>query len=97
MVAVNHLPDKDSGAEDASGTPAEFELALLGTFRLTMNGRVVVLHEREQRVLALLAIRDRTMTRSALAGFLWPEARMLGRSGVCAQRSVDYPPISADN
>jgi hypothetical protein len=65
---MTNLPEPN---DDHSG---HFDLALLGTFRLTADGRVVVLHEREQRVVALLAVRDRTMGRSALAGILWPDA-----------------------
>lgn len=70
------LPEPESNDSVAqSAEPAgHFDLALLGTFRLTEDGQSVVLHEREQRVLALLAVRDRTMGRLALAGILWPEA-----------------------
>jgi DNA-binding SARP family transcriptional activator len=67
-------PDPSDPADASATASGQFDLALLGTFRLTADGRVVVLHEREQRVLALLAVRDRTMGRSALAGILWPDA-----------------------
>ncbi len=67
-------PDLSDVTHADAGPEAHFDLTLLGTFRLTADGEVVPLHEREQRVLALLAVRDRTMGRSALAGVLWPDA-----------------------
>ena len=54
--------------------PDGFELTVLGTFRLTAGGQVLALNEREQRVIALLAVRDRTLGRLALAGILWPDS-----------------------
>jgi DNA-binding SARP family transcriptional activator len=56
-------------AESASG----MSLCLLGTFRFsTANDAFVSLPGASQRLLAFLALRNRTMTRTATAGALWP-------------------------
>jgi DNA-binding SARP family transcriptional activator len=51
---------------------AEFELSLLGAWGLRSAGGVLHLHLREQRVLALLAVRG-PQSRGVLAGLLWPD------------------------
>ena len=50
-----------------------FELSLLGSFRLCNCGTQVDIPSREQKLLALLALRGQT-SRSRLAGILWPDA-----------------------
>lgn len=47
-------------------------LQLLGCFALSADGRLVELGRREQRVLAVLALRG-PQSRSVLAGTLWPD------------------------
>lgn len=55
------------------GVP-QFQLSLLGTFQLVGDGVPLVLPGNSQRLLASLALHDRTVTRTATAGTLWPEA-----------------------
>lgn len=50
-----------------------FQISLLGSFRLSHCGSPVDIPSREQKLLALLALRGQT-SRSRLAGILWPEA-----------------------
>ncbi|MER3388935.1 MAG: bacterial transcriptional activator domain-containing protein [Microcella sp.] len=56
------------------------ELQLLGSFDvLTADGASVASTAGTQRLLSLLALRSRTVSRAAIAGALWPEApRSLG-------------------
>jgi DNA-binding SARP family transcriptional activator len=50
------------------------EVSVLGTFDLLVEGRARRdLPHGSQRLLAFLAVRDRAMTRAAVAGTLWPE------------------------
>lgn len=50
-------------------------VSLLGQFRLSLPGTSdVALSRGAQRVLALLALRKRTLKRSVVAGTLWPDA-----------------------
>jgi len=60
--------------EDATGR--HLEIAILGGFRFWLRGRDALpdLAHGSQRLLAFLALRDRTVTRSAASGTLWPEA-----------------------
>jgi DNA-binding SARP family transcriptional activator len=62
--------DADSGGPAAS--PGEFHLALLRSFELQLDGRVLRPCLSEQRLVALLAVRG-GLPRSAVAGLLWPE------------------------
>lgn len=56
-------------------TQANCEVALLGSFRFVVGGEPRRdLPHGSQRVLAFLALRDRAVSRAALAGTLWPEA-----------------------
>lgn len=52
---------------------SSFCLALLGGFSLTRGSRVVEVAASGQRLIALLALRDRPAARSYLAGILWPD------------------------
>ncbi|MEX1023006.1 MAG: BTAD domain-containing putative transcriptional regulator [Dehalococcoidia bacterium] len=47
---------------------------MLGAFQFADGGSVLVLPGGSQRLIAFLALRDRTVSRSATAGTLWPEA-----------------------
>src|SRR6188474_2256458 len=60
--------------EDASGR--HLEIAILGGFRFWLRGKDALpdLAGGSQRLLAFLALRDRSVTRSAASGTLWPEA-----------------------
>ena len=51
------------------------EISVLGSFGLSVAGRAYRgLSHGSQRLLALLALRDRDMARTAIAGTLWPDA-----------------------
>ena len=52
----------------------EFGVTVLGRFRLLRGMNVVPVPRASQRLLAFLALHDRTVERAALAGALWPEA-----------------------
>lgn len=58
----------------AEGAADDFHLSLLGAFELAEGAVPLVLPGGAQRLLAFLALQDRTVTRSATAGTLWPEA-----------------------
>jgi DNA-binding SARP family transcriptional activator len=54
---------------------SEFEVSVLGSFRFLVGGKPRRgLPHGSQRLLAFLALRDRAITRTAVAGTLWPEA-----------------------
>jgi DNA-binding SARP family transcriptional activator len=53
--------------------PVDVRLEMLGTFDLYLGGRTVALPISAQRLLALLALRERPARRSWLAGTLWPD------------------------
>jgi len=59
---------RGSGADESS----QFDLRLFGCWDLRVDGRAVELGGREQRLLALLALRGRR-SRSYVAGTLWPD------------------------
>src|ERR1700754_2943208 len=50
-----------------------FELSLLGGFELLRGGAPVVLPPSVQRLVALLAIRERPLARLHIAGILWTD------------------------
>ena len=58
----------------APASRAEFHLSLQGPFELSQGAVPIVLPGASQRLLAFLALHDRTSKRSAIAGTLWPEA-----------------------
>lgn len=67
-------PEREIRLQPAD-TPADgFHLSLLGAFELSEGAIPIALPGQAQRLLAFLAIGDRVMTRSAVAGTLWPEA-----------------------
>jgi DNA-binding SARP family transcriptional activator len=54
-------------------TAARPHLQLLGGFRLRQDGHAVAIPETVAKLLALLALQERPLTRSRVAGSLWPE------------------------
>ncbi len=80
-----HAPVEDSSWDGESAVilplrPAEPEeptsrlaIGLLGTFELRDANRLVTLPVSAQRLVALLAVERRPMTRSNVAGLLWPD------------------------
>jgi DNA-binding SARP family transcriptional activator len=51
------------------------EICLLGAFRFWVHGTALpAVRGESQRLLALLALRDRALTRASVAGTLWPDA-----------------------
>ena len=57
-----------------NGDRQDFHLSLQGAFGLSSSAVPLVLPGSSQRLLAFLALQDRSVTRSATAGALWPEA-----------------------
>jgi DNA-binding SARP family transcriptional activator len=64
-IAIPRLP---------AGDRSDFHLSLQGAFRLDAGAVPIVLQGNSQRLLAFLALSDRTVSRAATAGTLWPEA-----------------------
>lgn len=64
-IAIPRAPD---------GGRRDFHLSLQGAFDLSSHAVPLVLPGSSQRLLAFLALQERTVTRSATAGALWPEA-----------------------
>jgi DNA-binding SARP family transcriptional activator/DNA-binding HxlR family transcriptional regulator len=59
----------------SAGVPAAIGMSLLGSFRLRVaDDEIFGLAIGSQRLLVLLALQDRAVTRVALAGILWPDA-----------------------
>ena len=55
--------------------PVRFQLSLQGMFQLRFDeGAPLMLAGNSQRLLAFLALHDRSVTRAATAGTLWPDA-----------------------
>lgn len=50
------------------------QMSLLGRFRLEHDGTEVTLPDGAQRLLAFMALQNRTVQRHTIAGTLWPEA-----------------------
>jgi hypothetical protein len=56
-------------------TTADLEVSVLGTFRFWAEGSALpAVRGGSQRLLALLGLRDRALTRASVAGTLWPES-----------------------
>jgi DNA-binding SARP family transcriptional activator len=75
-IAIQHQMGR-LGRTVAGRTPKglEVEISVLGTFRFWAHGKVLpAVRGGSQRLLALLALRDRALTRASVAGTLWPEA-----------------------
>ncbi len=54
--------------------PASAEISLLGGFELRCEDRTVGVPTSAQRLVALLALRDRSLPRTQVGGILWPES-----------------------
>jgi DNA-binding SARP family transcriptional activator len=55
----------------AAYAPAAIRLRLIGEFELVVNGRRLIIPRKAERVLAYLAMVDRPVARTRLAGILW--------------------------
>ena len=68
------MRERSSSEESLGGR--HLEISLLGGFRFRIRGKdaLPALAGGSQRLLAFLALRERSVTRSAAAGTLWPEA-----------------------
>ncbi len=66
--------DNRHGPSTAAPCDRELRLLMLGAFRLLDGDEARVLPAGSQRLLAFLAFQNRTVTRTAAAGALWPEA-----------------------
>lgn len=64
MVVADVDPAREPG-------PGDLQLGLLGGFRLRRDQRLLVLSPGEQRLVAFLAVHNRPMQRSFVAGNLW--------------------------
>jgi DNA-binding SARP family transcriptional activator len=65
---MTDAPDSFSAAG-----PIGLHVSLLGSFQLSAAAGPISLPVGSQHLLAFLALRDRTVTRSAIAGTLWPD------------------------
>lgn len=72
MDATAAPVETSASRADRTGSP-ESRLTLLRGFDLHLHGERVPVPETAQRVVALLALRDRAVTRLQVAGTLWPE------------------------
>ena len=71
LVVGDHVEPLQAAVE----APVRFQLSLQGTFQLRYDAGVpLMLAGNSQRLLAFLALHDRTVTRAATAGTLWPDA-----------------------
>lgn len=69
------MPLGETPGDDAGEDGAGVAVSLLGGFELRINGQVVpALVPEAQHLLAFLALRDRLVSRSTVAGTLWPDA-----------------------
>jgi DNA-binding SARP family transcriptional activator len=96
------IRDARFGAElsDAGGSRPQLTLGLLGGFRLCRNSEVLVLSLVDQRLVAFLAVHNRPLQRSFVAGNLWIESREERASGnlrtaLWRLRHVDHRLIEA--
>jgi DNA-binding SARP family transcriptional activator len=68
-------PQRRGSLSPHSPAGRSFQLSLLGSFRFREAGEArLALPGGSQRLLAFLALRDRAVERTAVAGTLWPEA-----------------------
>lgn len=82
-------------------SPEPLELSLLGEFRLSVSGVCqVALPGGARRLLTLLALRNRTVSREVAAGTLWPDVSQVHASAslrvaLCRLRSVSRWAVTA--
>jgi len=79
--ALLDIADAVADAEvPSSAESPRVELSVLGAFDLRLDGESVDISPGSQRLLVFLALRDRVIARSALAGTMWPDVTE-GRAG----------------
>lgn len=71
MIVMSDL----AGTPPAAVQPSVLRVEVLRHFRLTLNGTVLDLGHTGERLVAFLALEDRSPTRDQVAAELWPEAR----------------------
>ncbi|WP_395638505.1 BTAD domain-containing putative transcriptional regulator [Pseudolysinimonas sp.] len=77
VVATPTSADPSAGSDS---DPPTIELCVLEGFELSVDGERVDLSPGSQRLLVFLALRERAITRIALAGTMWPDVSE-GRAG----------------
>jgi DNA-binding SARP family transcriptional activator len=70
-VIPDDLDERANVSLPTPSRPATTQLRLLGGFAVSVAGRRISLAESSQRVLALVALRERPVTRAHVAGTLW--------------------------
>lgn len=66
---------REDAVSAGASTADSLEVNVLGTFRFWVEGRALpAVRGGSQRLLALLGLRDRALTRASVAGTLWPDA-----------------------
>ena len=85
---------------DPPSASERVRLHVLGEFELRVGGEQVPLPRTAQRLLVFLAIRDRPVQRSTVAGTLWPdagdeEARTCARAALSRLRRRGVEPVRA--
>jgi DNA-binding SARP family transcriptional activator len=99
VTAPAHHEDR-FGVRDGRGTESTLALALLGGFRLDRDGEILSLSLVDQRLVAFLALHNRPLQRTFVAGNLWidnGEERASGnlRTALWRLRHVDERLIHA--
>lgn len=94
-------PSAAAGGQGLAGASTPPRLTLLGGFELSVGGTNARLPRAAQRLVVLLALEVRPVTRCHAAGALWPEtdeARAHGslRSALWRLRRLDPPVVEAD-
>ena len=74
-MVIGRMPKKSSQAPTRVPVRAGIQLSVLGGFELRSGDMTLpALAPEAQHLLALLALRDRLVSRAAIAGTLWPDA-----------------------
>lgn len=77
-----------SGATARTAEKATIEISLLGSFGVSVSGRPIRgLSPGSQRLLVFLALHDRAVARSAVAGTMWPESSE-ARAGISLRSAL---------
>lgn len=74
VAAGTRSDSRRPGSVSFGPTPASVRVSLLGGFELRCGDRLVHLPLSANRLVALLALRDRLTQRAYVSGMLWPEA-----------------------
>jgi DNA-binding SARP family transcriptional activator len=73
-VAVDTARTRAVGRDDVNAAPTvQSCLRIVGSFELVVDGEGVVLPSTAQRLVAFLALQERSLSRPYVAGTLWPE------------------------